>query len=70
MTDLKSHFCRKKVTIASLCTQRCYGRHKFSRKSFYRFYCMALFYSQTRRHNYDKSELSVIESKKTFGTVF
>ena len=30
---LKSHFCRKNVIIASLCTQRCYGRHNVSRKS-------------------------------------
>ena len=30
---LKSHFWRKKVIIASLCTQRCYGRHNVSRKS-------------------------------------
>ena len=31
---LKSHFLRKKVIIfASLCTQRCYGRHNVSRKS-------------------------------------
>ena len=27
---LKSHFCHKNVIILSLCTQRCYGRHKFS----------------------------------------
>ena len=27
---LKSHFWRKKVIVASLCTQRCYGRHKVS----------------------------------------
>ena len=26
---LKSHFCRKNVILLSLCTQRCYGRHKF-----------------------------------------
>ena len=30
---LKSHFWRKNVIILSLCTQRCYGRHKVSRKS-------------------------------------
>ena len=30
---LKSHFCCKNVTILSLCTQRCYGRHNVSRKS-------------------------------------
>ena len=29
---LKSDFWRKDV-ILSLCTQRCYGRHKISRKS-------------------------------------
>ena len=27
---LKSHFCRKNVIILSLCTQRCYWRHKIS----------------------------------------
>ena len=30
---LKSHFCRRKVIILSLCMQRCYGRHNVSRKS-------------------------------------
>ena len=30
---LKSDFWRKNVIILSLCTQRCNGRHKFSRKS-------------------------------------
>ena len=30
---MKSHFWRKNVIILSLCTQRCYGRHKGSRKS-------------------------------------
>ena len=30
---LKSHFCRKNVSILSLCTQRCCGRHNVSRKS-------------------------------------
>ena len=30
---IKSHFCRKNVIILSLFTQRCYGRHNFSRKS-------------------------------------
>ena len=44
---LKSHFWRKNVIILSLCAQRCYGRHNVSRN---RFYCMALFHSQTRRH--------------------
>ena len=52
---LKSDFWRKNVIILSLCTQRCYGRHNVSRKSInkpvvYRFYCMALFHSQARRH--------------------
>ena len=51
----QSHFWCKKVIIASLCTQGCYGRHNVSRKSVkqlvvYRFYCMALFHSQTQRH--------------------
>ena len=32
-TTLKSHFWRKDVIILSLCKQRCYGRHKISRKS-------------------------------------
>ena len=30
---LESHFWRLNVIIASLCTQRCYGRHNVSRKS-------------------------------------
>ena len=30
---LKSDFWRKNVIILSLCTQRCYGRHNYSRKS-------------------------------------
>ena len=30
---LKSHFWRKKVILASLCTQLCYGHHSVSRKS-------------------------------------
>ena len=30
---LKSDFWHKNVIILSLCTQRCYGRHNFSRKS-------------------------------------
>ena len=30
--SLKSYVCRKKVIIASLCTQRCYGRHNVSQK--------------------------------------
>ena len=30
---LKFHFWRKKVKVASLCTQRCYGRRNVSRKS-------------------------------------
>ena len=46
---LKSHFWRKNVIILSLCTQRCYGRHNVP-LVVYRFYCMALFHSQTRRH--------------------
>ena len=42
--------------ILSLCMQRYYGRHNDSRKSYKplvvcRFYCMALFHSQARRHN-------------------
>ena len=45
---LKSHFWRKNVINLSLCTQRCYGRHKIP--VVYRFYCMVLFHSQTRRH--------------------
>ena len=51
---LKFHFWRKNVIILSFCTQRYYGRHNVSRKSkplmVYRFYCMALFHSQMRRH--------------------
>ena len=30
---LKFHFLSKNVTVLSLCTQRCYGRHNVSRKS-------------------------------------
>ena len=46
---MKSQFGRKNVIILSLCTQLCYERHNVSRKSLvvYRFYCMALLYSQT-----------------------
>ena len=44
---LKSHFWRTDVIILSLCAQRCYGRYGLV---VYRFYCMALFHSQTRRH--------------------
>ena len=55
---LKSHFWRKNVIILSLCTQRCNGRPNVSLKSIplvvYRFYCMALFHSQTRRHMISK----------------
>ena len=45
----------KNVIILSLCTQCCYGRHNVSLKIdktlvVYRFYCMALFHSQTQRH--------------------
>ena len=52
---LKSHFWSKNIIILSLCAQRCYGHHNVSRKFdkplvVYRFYCMALFHSQTRRH--------------------
>ena len=52
---LKSHFWRKNVIILPLCAQRCYGRHYIFPKIdkplvVYRFYCMALFHSQTRRH--------------------
>ena len=52
---LKSRFWRKNVIILSLCTQHCYGRHNVSPLIYkplviYRFYCMALFHSQTRRH--------------------
>ena len=37
--------------ILSLCMQRCYGRHIISQPLVVcRFYCMALFHSQMRRH--------------------
>ena len=51
-TTLKTHFWRKNVIILSLCTQRCYERFPLIYKPLvvYRFYCMALFHSQTRRH--------------------
>ena len=45
----KSHFWRKNVLILSSCTQRCYGRHICKPLVVYRFYCTALFHSQTRR---------------------
>ena len=53
---LKSHFWRNNVIILPLCTQSCYGRHNVSRKSLnnYRFYCVALFHSQTRRHKINR----------------
>ena len=37
---LKSHFWCKKVIIASLCTQRCYGRHNCKPHVVYRLYCI------------------------------
>ena len=43
----------KNVIMLSICTQRCYGRHfpKIDKPLVvYRFYCMTLFHSQTRRH--------------------
>ena len=36
--------------ILSSCTQRCYGRKIDKPLVVYRFYCMALYHSQTRRH--------------------
>ena len=44
--------------------QRCYGRHKASRKIIkllvvYRFYCMALFHSQTLRHMINRSHQQI-----------
>ena len=51
---LKYHFSRKYIIILSLCTQSCYRRHNVSKIDkplvVYRFHCMALFHSQTRRH--------------------
>ena len=39
------------ITIKILSfTQRCYGRQIYKPLVVYRFYCMALFHSQTRRH--------------------
>ena len=49
----------KKIKIVFLCanvdilpsfTQRYNGRHNLSRTVAYRFYCIALYHSQTRRH--------------------
>ena len=41
----------KNVIILSLCMQRCYGHHIISQPLVVcRFYCMALFHSQMRRH--------------------
>ena len=39
-----------KLNILSLCTQRCYFPKINKALVVYRFYCMALFYSQTQRH--------------------
>ena len=51
---LKSHICCKNVIILTLCMQLCYGRQRFPKIDkplvVYRFYCMALFHSQARRH--------------------
>ena len=44
MITLKFHFLRKNIIILSLCMQCCYAL------VVYRFYCMALFHSQTQRH--------------------
>ena len=48
---IKSDFCCKNVIFLSLCTQRCNGRLMFPKIDkplvVYRFYCMALFHSQT-----------------------
>ena len=43
INTLKSHFWRENVIILSLCAI-------YNPLVVYRFYCMALFYSQTRRH--------------------
>ena len=45
---IKSHFCCENVIILSLCTQRFPKINK--PLVVYRFYCMALFHSQTQRH--------------------
>ena len=52
---LKSDFWHKNVIILSLCTQRCYGRHKVSRKSinhswFIDFIAWRYFTPRPRRH--------------------
>ena len=54
---LKFHFCHKNVfsNVIIYAKQRCYGRHYVSLKIYkplvvYRFYCTALFHSQTRHH--------------------
>ena len=54
---LKSEFWRKNVIILSLCTQRCYGRQIYKPLVVYRFYCMALFHSQTERHMINRGYL-------------
>ena len=52
----------KTLYFLSLYTQRWYGRHNVSKKNKtncnldYRFYCMALFHSQTQRHIIEKIE--------------
>ena len=66
---LKSHFCRKKnVVILSSCTQRCYvyTSYRFLKIGkpllvVYRFYCMALFHSQMRRHVINIQLLTCVE---------
>ena len=40
---LKSHFCRKNVSILLLCTQRYYGRHNVSRKSIIHYSCIDIY---------------------------
>ena len=56
LTYLKSHFLCENVKIFPYFTQRYNGRH-YVPLVVYRFYFMALFHSQTRRH--------VIKSNRT-----
>ena len=46
----KSHFSRENVKILPFFAQHYNGRHNVKPLVVYRFYCMALFHSQTRRH--------------------
>ena len=56
----KSHFCRKRVIVLSLCTQHCYGRHNVSQKSWNILHGVISLPNMT---SCDKSELNTVRSK-------